>query len=174
MIGQFYQKTIGLGDFSAFAILFFGALLGWIYLKPFLESKDDLYYYKRTLKKLKNYPVIFELLLTQSMKISNPTDELGIQFKTTSPKFQVIKVCSPFCGSCAKVHPELERLVETGSIDLQIIFFPNGKMDDINTKTISHFLAINNKGDNKVTQEALNIWYTAKNKQQLRLKTISL
>jgi len=50
--------------------------------------------------------------------------------------------------------------VEAGNIDLQIIFFPNGSMDDLHAKTISHLLAINSKGDYMVTQEALDMWYT--------------
>ncbi|MEX2564418.1 MAG: DsbA family protein, partial [Cyclobacteriaceae bacterium] len=108
--------------------------------------------------------VIFDSLLSRSKKISHSTKGLGIQLKNESPRYQVIKVCNPYCGPCAKAHPELERLVEEGMIDLQIIFFPNGRMDDLHAKTISHFLAINSKGDGKQTQEALDHWYTAKDK----------
>lgn len=79
-------------------------------------------------------------------------------------KHKVTKVCNTYCGSCAKAHSELERLVEEGSIDKQIIFFPNDSMDDLQAKTIIHLLAINSKGDYMVTQEALDMWYTAEEK----------
>ncbi len=163
-IGQFYKGSIDLGIFSAFAVLFIGGLLGWMYLKPMLDAKDDIYHYKRNLKKIKNNPSIFGRLLTQSKKISNPTEGLGIRIKNKSPKYQVIKVCNPYCGPCAKAHPELERLVEEGSIDLQVLFFPNADMADPRTKTISHFLAIADKGDQQITRKALDQWYTSEQK----------
>jgi len=161
---QFYQYPIGLPAVAAFALFFIAALLGWIYLKPILDAKDKLYTYKRNLKKLKNDPVIFDSLLSRSKKINNPTRDLGILLKNESPRYQVIKLCNPYCGPCAKAHPELEGLVEDGSIDLQIIFFPNGSMDDLHARTISHLLAINSKGDPKVTQVALDQWYGAEKK----------
>ncbi|WP_163380245.1 cysteine peptidase family C39 domain-containing protein [Cyclobacterium sp. SYSU L10401] len=161
---QVYQHAIDLPAVAAFAFLFIASLLGWIYLKPILDAKDKHYTYQRNLKKLKSDPVIFDSLLTRSKKINNPTGDLGILLKNESPRYQVIKVCNPYCGPCSEAHPELERLVEEGIIDLQIIFFPNNSTDDLHAKTISHLLAINSKGDPKVTQEALDIWYAAEKK----------
>ena len=39
--------------------------------------------------------------------------------------------------------------------------FQTSKMDDLHAKTITHLLAINSKGNPKVTQEALDQWYSA-------------
>jgi thiol-disulfide isomerase/thioredoxin len=125
--------------------------------KAFKVSKEDFF-------NLKSDPVIFGSLLSRSKKINNPTGDLGILLRNVSPRFQVIKVCNPYCGPCSEAHPELERLVEEGIIDLQIIFFPNNSTDDLHAKTISHLLAINTKGDPKVMQEALDIWYAAEKK----------
>ncbi|WP_339905781.1 vitamin K epoxide reductase family protein [uncultured Cyclobacterium sp.] len=161
---QLFQHPIDLPAIAAFAFLFIGILLGWIYLKPMLEAKDLLFTYKRNLKKLKSDPVIFDSLLSRSKKLSHPTWDLGILLKNESARYQVIKVCNPYCGPCSEAHPELEGLVEDGTIDLQIIFFPNGSMDDHHAKTISHLMAINSKGDPKVTKKALDIWYTAEKK----------
>jgi len=161
---QIYLYPIDLPAVAAFAFLFIATLLVWIYLKPILDAKDKRYTYQRNLKKLKSDPVIFDILLSRSKKINNPTRDLGILLKNESSRFQVIKVCNPYCGPCSEAHPELERLVEEGIIDLQIIFFPNNSTDDLHVKTISHLLAIYSKGDPKVTQEALDIWYTAEKK----------
>jgi thiol-disulfide isomerase/thioredoxin len=161
---QVYQYPIDLPAVAAFAFLFIATLLGWIYLKPILDAKDKHYSYKRNLKKLKSDPVIFDSLLSRSKKINNPTWDLGILLKNESPRYQVIKVCNPYCGPCSEAHPELEGLLEEGIIDLQIIFFPNNSTDDLHAKTISHLLAINSKGDPKVMQEALDIWYAAEKK----------
>lgn len=164
LAGQSYLTPISLPDLSAVAFLFIAILLGWVYLKPILDAKDDLHTYKRNLKKLKSDAIIFDSLLSRSKKINNPAEELGILLKNESPRYQVIKVCNPYCGPCSEAHPELERLVEEGIIDLQIIFFPNNSTDDLHAKTINHLLAINSKGDPKVTHEALDQWYSAEKK----------
>jgi thiol-disulfide isomerase/thioredoxin/F0F1-type ATP synthase assembly protein I len=161
---QIYQYSIGFPAVSSFAFLFIATLLGWIYMKPILDAKEDLHTYKRNLKKLKTDPIIFDNLLSRSKKLRYPTDGLGIILKNKSPKYQVIKLCNPYCGPCAKAHPELERLVEAGSIDLQVIFVNNGNMDDLHARTISHFLAINSVGNPREMQEALDQWYTAEKK----------
>lgn len=158
-MGQFYQNPIRLIDFSAFSVLFLGVVLIWMYLKPILVKKDDYYNYKRNLKKIKSNPAIFGSLLSQSKMITNPVQGLGISIKSKSARYHVLKVCNPYCDPCAKVHPELERLVESGSIDLQILYFPNADMEDLKTKTISHFLAIAGKGDLQETRKALDQWY---------------
>jgi uncharacterized membrane protein len=157
-IGQFHHP-IEWTDFSEFAVLFLGVVLVWMYLKPILDKKNDFYNYKRNLKKFKSNPAIFESLLSQSKKINNPTEGLGILIKNKSPRYHVIKVSNPYCDPCAKAHPELERLVEDGSIDLQVLYFPNGDMEDPTTKTISHFLAIAAKEDQQETLKALDQWY---------------
>jgi thiol-disulfide isomerase/thioredoxin len=161
---QIYQYPIDLSAAASIAFLLIATLLGWIYMKPILDAKDKLYTYKRNLKKLKDDPVIFDSLLSRSKQIRHPTQDLGILLKNESPRYQVIKVCNPYCGPCSEAHPELERLVDAGNIDLQIIFFPNGSMEDLHAKTISHLLAINSKGEPKVTKDALDQWYSAEKK----------
>lgn len=133
-------------------------------VKPTLLSQNDLYVYKRGLGKFKSNPDVFEKLLSRSKKISNKTDGLGILLKSKSPKYQVLKVCNPYCGPCAKAHPVLEALYEKGGIELQIIFSTNADPEDPRTKTISHFLATDGKGDIDITRKALHSWYGAETK----------
>lgn len=161
LIGQFYTGEMVVENVLAFITFFLAAILGWMYLKPMLVSKDDLYLYKRSLGKFKNNPDVFERLLSQSRKISTKTDGLGIIFKSGFPRYRVLKICNPYCGPCAKAHPVLEKLYERGSIDLQIIFHTNADQDDLRTKTVSHFLAIDGKGDVDVTRKVLDSWYGA-------------
>jgi nitrate reductase NapE component len=94
-VQQIHRYPIDLSAVSVFAFIFIGILMGWIYLKPILDTKDNLYTYKRNLKKLKSNPVIFDSLLSRSKKIDKPTQDLGILLKNESPRYQVIKVCNP-------------------------------------------------------------------------------
>jgi hypothetical protein len=101
---QGYQHAIDLPTVAAFAFIFIGILLGWIYLKPILDAKEKRYTYQRNLKKLKSDPVIFNSLLSRSKKINNPAKDLGILLKNESPRYQVIKVCNPYCGPCSEAE----------------------------------------------------------------------
>lgn len=160
-IGGFYTGELILENTLAFATFFLATILGWMYLKPHLASKKDLYQYKRNLAKFKSNPDVFEKLLSQSRKISNKPDGLGILLKSEAPKYRILKVSNPYCGPCAKAHTALEEIYKRGNIELQIVFSTNADPDDPQAKTVSHFLAIDGKGDTGITRKALDIWYGA-------------
>ncbi|SDA92115.1 hypothetical protein SAMN03080617_03511 [Algoriphagus alkaliphilus] len=128
-----------------------------------LGRQDELYKAKRDLAKLKSNKQLFQAAFSQSRKMQNVPQGLGILMKGETPKHQVIKVCSPYCNPCSRVHPVLESLFDTGNIDLQILFTP-GRGDEQKEKTVRHLLAIESKGDSKLTQQALDDWYGAEKK----------
>ncbi|MGS2762882.1 vitamin K epoxide reductase family protein [Sinomicrobium sp. M5D2P9] len=164
LFGEFYANNISLRDVSVFLVFFSTSLLGWKFLKPFLERDKEINFYKRSLKKIKNNQVVLQSLLSKSRKITNDTDNLGILLKNSAPKYQIIKVCNPYCGPCAKAHPVLDKLYKEGSIDLQIIFTARADNNDRKAKPVSHFLAIESKGDIEVVTTSLDRWYTAEQK----------
>ncbi|REG78343.1 vitamin K epoxide reductase family protein [Algoriphagus antarcticus] len=157
--GVFWEGEFYLSALSLFLFLFTGVIL----IRPMLERKDELYRSKRELAKLKSNKELFELSLLRSKKIKNDPQGLGILMKGEKPKNQVIKVCNPYCGPCARVHPVLESLFDRGNIVLHILFTP-GNGDEQKEKTVRHLLAIESKGNSKLTHQALDDWYGAERK----------
>ena len=103
-------------------------------------------------------------LLVQSKKIDPATAGLGVSIQNESAKYNVIKVCNPYCGPCAKAHPVLEDLVNKGAINLQVLFTAKADGKDVKAKPVGHFLAIDEQGNKKKTQQALDDWYHADKK----------
>ncbi|MEW4924704.1 cysteine peptidase family C39 domain-containing protein [Algibacter sp. 2305UL17-15] len=157
-LGGFYKSTFSFSEFPLLGLLFLIPIMVWSVLKPLLENKKELNLYKRGLKKIKNNPDVLDGLLLKSRKIETSLEGLGISLTSTSAKYNVIKVCNPYCGPCAKAHTVLEGLVNAGKINLQILFTAKSSTDTIG-KPVSHFLAIDAKGDKKRTQQALDEWY---------------
>ena len=120
--------------------------------------------HKRGLQKIKQNPAVLQGLLSKSRKITTPTDGLGISFTNPNAKYNVIKVCNPYCGPCAKAHPILEELLELEKINLQVLFTATADKNDHKTRAVGHFLAINAQGDDKKMRQALDEWYLAEQK----------
>ncbi|MFI2742921.1 vitamin K epoxide reductase family protein [Zhouia sp. PK063] len=145
-----------------YTALFLIPVLTWSRLKPVFNRNKELRTTKRSLKKIKNNPLVFKSLLENSNRIESSVEGLGIELKNLNPKFKVTKVCNPYCGPCATAHPYLHELYEKGLIDLQIIFTATNDENDRSLKPVRHLLAINNSGGD-ITQ-ALDDWYLANEK----------
>ncbi|WP_303317158.1 vitamin K epoxide reductase family protein [Flavivirga abyssicola] len=162
--GNYYQSTLAIEKLPLLFALVLLPILIWKLLKPLLEQEKETNVYKRGLKKIKHNPDVLEGLLVKSRKMTTNPKGLGISIINESAKYHVVKVCNPYCGPCAKVHPALEDLVNTGKINLQILFTAKADGKDANAKPVSHFLAIEAQGDIKKTQQALDDWYHAEQK----------
>ena len=162
-IGNFYTYNIQWLAIPLFIALFLIPLLAWKLIKPLLELEKQTNVHKRGLKKIKNNPHVFEGLLVKSRKVQTSTEGLGISIIHPKAKYNIIKVCNPYCGPCANAHPLLEELVNIGKINLQIIFTARS-IDDRNGKPVSHLLAIDQFYNKKKTQQALDDWYLADQK----------
>ncbi|WP_127137671.1 vitamin K epoxide reductase family protein [Flagellimonas oceanensis] len=135
----------------------------WSWLKPLLENGKELNLYKRGLKKIKNNPNVLNGLLVKNRKIETRTDGLGISFVNKDAKYNLIKVCNPYCGPCAKAHPVLDDLLREGKINLQVLFTASTDEGDRRNKPVKHFLALDEK-DNIQAHEAMDSWYLAEEK----------
>lgn len=151
-------------DLLVFAIFFAASILAWILLKPFLLGQNTLYAYKRKLANFKSDKEVFSHLLSGSKKVSSSPVGLGITLTNQASNYQVLKVCNPYCGPCARAHPILEHLHDQGIIDLQILFIPDENPESIKTKTINHILSISQENDSFTTKKALDSWYSANQK----------
>ncbi|MDO5969737.1 vitamin K epoxide reductase family protein [Flavivirga aquimarina] len=159
-----FFHTFKVFDTSLLGFLFLIPIISWKFLKPLLENQKETNLHKRGLKKIKNNSNVLEGLLVKSRKIETKPEGLGISINNTTAKYHIIKVCNPYCGPCAKAHPILEELVSAGKISLQILFNARADSKDNKAKPVSHFLAIDSKGDKKKTQQALDDWYLAEQK----------
>ncbi|PZX49103.1 peptidase C39-like protein [Algoriphagus ratkowskyi] len=146
-----------------FLFLFTGVILGGIFIQPMLGQEEEYYRVKRELSKFKTNKELFDISLSRSKKIRNMPQGLGVFLKGEHPRYHVIKVCNPYCGPCARVHPILENLFDKGNIDLQILFSPSYK-DERRRKMVGHLLAIQSKDNSKLMRKALDDWYGAKKK----------
>ncbi len=164
ILGGFYKGNIA----PETLLLFFAFLLipvaAWGLIRPLLEKERETNLYKRGLKRIKNNRDVFEGLLAKSRKITKDTKGLGIIIGSETAKFQVINVCNPYCFHCARTYPILDDLVKEGKIRLQIMFTASTVENDLTSKPVKHFLAIDALGDISKAKKAMGEWYNAEHK----------
>ena len=137
----------------------------WFLLKPLLLKAEEGKRSKRELARLKASPQIWEALLAKGKKIEAPADGLGIALGNPDAANTLIKVCNPYCGPCAKAHPEIEKLLEENdNLKVQIIFTVTADENDFKASPVKHLLAIAEKGNETLTKGALDDWYLADKK----------
>lgn len=160
-LNRFYSFDFQYESIVLLIATFLFPILSWKIIKPLLKKKKDFNLYKRGFRKIKNNPEVFKALLSNSKKIHKSTEGLGISFFNESAKYNIIKVCNPYCSPCAKAHPILDNLFEQGKINLQILF--NAK-DNSNAKPVHLFLAVDAENDKQKTLQTLNDWYHSNQK----------
>lgn len=163
LFAGYNQNGIAVETIPLLLALLLLPILVWSWVKPLIEAKKETNIFKRGLKKIKNNPDVLFGLLAKSRKIITPAQDLGISLVNKNTKYDVIKVCNPYCGPCAKAHPILEDLVQKGIINLQILFTSKAE-DEHMAKPVRHLLAIDAFGDGLKTQAALDDWYNAEPK----------
>lgn len=125
------------------------------------EGKRHLQAFRRIKSNLR----IFESLLLRERTCTPPAIGMGITLGDPEAKNSIIKVCNPYCGPCAKAHPDIENLLrQNRDLKVTIIFTATGEADDRRTPPVQHLLAIAAGGDQADTQKALNDWYLAPTK----------
>jgi hypothetical protein len=147
-----------LWEISLFGLIFLGSILAWLGLKPYLSAAQELPKAKSKLARILSNQEIFDSLLSGARAIKNSPEGLGIFLHGKQAQYHILKVCNPYCGPCAKTHPVLEQLFDTGKIDLQIIFLSGGN-EETRLDTVRHLMALAAKGDVTQTRQALDTWY---------------
>ena len=155
---NYYKMPVNFESLPLLGVLILIPIIGWTFLKPLLKQSKEINFHKRALKKIKHNPYVLDGLLSKSRKIEHSTEGLGISLTNDTAKYDIVKVCNPYCGPCAMAHPIFEELLESGKINLQILF-PSSISDTKNSEPIRHFLAINEHADEHKMQEALDDWY---------------
>lgn len=142
------------------------SVLSWYALKPYLAKARDADLYAAAYKRLQYNPDIFNDLLRQQAKAPDGWKELGISIGNPNARTTIIKVCNPYCGPCAKVHSELEEIIEHNrNVQLKIIFTSRNSKNDIGAVVVKHLLAIAEEGSAAKTQQSLDDWYLPEKKE---------
>ncbi len=156
-------QPITISTLSTIITAFILPIITWYLLKPNLFKAEEGKRNKRELMRIKYNPQIFEALLTKQKRIEKSTEGLGITLGNLKATNTIIKVCNPYCGPCAKAHPEIEKLLEeNNNLKVQIIFM--GASNEIKAMPIKHLLAIAEKDNESLTKQALDDWYLVKEK----------
>ncbi|MCL7986600.1 thioredoxin domain-containing protein [Sphingobacterium sp. lm-10] len=150
---------------SLTAMLSISFLIAGYFMIPLLKKAKDSKDYERKWKKMRYNSDIFYGLLQKSDSIMTPAEGLGIVVGNPDAKLEILKVCNPYCGPCAKAHPELEEIIQHNpNVKVRIIFTASGEDSDRKTAPVSHLLAIEEMLGASVVQKALDDWYLAEEK----------
>ena len=133
----------------------------WYGLKPIFKKAKDHNLYAAAYRRLQYNPNLFNSLLQEQTRIPDGWQQLGITVGNTNATTTIIKVCNPYCNPCAEAHPLLEKIIARNSdVQVKILFVQNKK----NKVVVKHLLAIAADNDRTKTQQALDDWYLAEDK----------
>ncbi len=140
-------------------------ILLWYYLKPVFQKAKDSDEYQNAFKRLLYNPENFNQLLKTQKKVADGWEKIGITIGNEDAENTIIKVCNLYCGPCARAHQKLEEVIKlTPHFKIKIIFNNTNHVNDIGNKPIRHLLSIASQNNLKLTQNAVNDWYTATKK----------
>lgn len=148
---------------TLFITLFF--IISTYIFVPIIKSARDNRKTEKKWKKLRYNPDMFQALLDKSDRVTASTEGLGIVVGNPHAKNEIIKVCNPYCGPCAKAHPELENILKNNfDVKVRIIFTASGDDDDMLSEPVKHLLAIQEKNGQEAVHHALDDWYLPQEK----------
>lgn len=150
-----------------FVVLFLGlATMLLVYFAiPVIKRSNESKEYRNKWMKLRYNPSIFNSLLQNSNAVTVTSNDLGILIGDEHASIEIIKVCNPYCGPCAKAHPELDDIIRNNKdVRIRVIFTASGDEQDIKTAPVQHLLAIQEKYGKSKVHEALDAWYMSPNK----------
>lgn len=146
-------------------LLYLLPALVWYAVKPYILRLQGAKNTKREYLRIKFNAEIFDTLLKKQKPITASAEGLGISLGSPTATHELIKVCNPYCGPCAKAHPKIEALLEQHSdLKARIIFTVPNEEDNVMIKPVKHLLAIDEKKDEAITKRALDDWYLPEKK----------
>jgi uncharacterized membrane protein len=134
-------------------------------LIPALRKAKENSQLTQELQRLKHSEEIFTAVLEKQKAIEHSTEGLGITMGNPNAKIKLVKVCNPYCGPCARAHTPVEELLHNNpNLQVQMIFTAADDDHDIRAQPVRHLLAIDQKQDATLTEQALDDWYLAEKK----------
>ncbi|MBY0477001.1 MAG: thioredoxin domain-containing protein [Chitinophagaceae bacterium] len=163
---EYYKPLIS--SLPAYYILlttFLLPVLFWFFVKPYMLQSKEAEEYRKRFYRMKRDGRIFEALLAKQKRVTISTEGLGITLGNPQATNTIVKVCNPYCGPCAKAHPEMHELLHANDdLKVQILFTATAVQTDRRSKPVKHLLAIAEKKDQQLTEQALDDWYLSETK----------
>lgn len=135
-----------------------------VVVRVLLKTEKEAAQYKVAFKQLKLNEAVFEVLSSGQKAVTENTQGLGILLGNPQAANRLIKVCNPYCGPCAEIHPEIEHLVRQYPDDLQVQIIFTATDNDKAALPVRHFMALSELADKTLLNRALDEWYSAKEK----------
>jgi uncharacterized membrane protein len=162
--------AIGLGNFSfTFSYsslqLYLGVVLLpvllWYGLKPVLLRAKDKEKYEAAYKRLYTRKDVFELSLSDRELAPDGWDYMGIHKGNPNAENIILKICSPLCTHCFRTYSVFNDIVNNNhNVRLVILYdVDSDGADDERRFPVMHFLALEENGDKKAVQGAMDYWY---------------
>jgi hypothetical protein len=146
-------------------LLYLLPVMLWYAIKPYILQLQEAKNTKREYLRIKFNTEVFDTLLKKQKPITESVEGLGISLGNPAAGNELIKVCNPYCGPCAKAHPKIDALLEQHSnLKARIIFTAPNDENNMMTKPVRHLLAVEEKKDEILTKKALDDWYLAEEK----------
>jgi uncharacterized membrane protein len=144
---------------SSYFIAAFGLpTAAWWLLRPLLVKAAQGESAVRRLDRLKRNEHVFGALWAQSDRLRNDPAGIGITIGNESAEHSLLVVSSPFCGPCAKAHPQLERLIDTGKWKARLIF-SIVEEDPYAIKIVNTFFHAADGGGEAELRRTLHAWF---------------
>jgi protein-disulfide isomerase/uncharacterized membrane protein len=163
-----YSLSFGEGRGEAMSILLICLLspvILWILLKPLLLKVQQLQPLKQQLRKFKYNTELFNNMLKEQPKYTQPDDSWSIVLGNVEADDCITMVTNPYCPPCSKTHKLLDELLaDRGDIQARIVFTANNTDEDIKTPVSRHLMALNSLPDKRIVRKALHDWYEQKQK----------
>lgn len=134
------------------------AALGWVLLRPVLESAQEQRGDHQELMAFKRNPILFGALLRrQELMPTLPTDLRTVWLGQPDAPHVLTIVTNPYCGPCKQQHKDIETLLgQSSAVRVRLIFFTSEVASDNVTRLARHLLAL----DPARVHEALTTWFT--------------
>jgi uncharacterized membrane protein len=160
-----YPVVLTPGSLLSVAVIFALPAIVWYAVSPvvsgFLKNRNSRF----ELARLKHDPVLFKKIISDQRRFEMPSQDIGILLGNRNARHTITKICNPYCKPCAKAHEELKEVLKNNNVRLQIVFAATTDPGDRRGLPVKHFLAIASKGNEHLTEEALDHWYLGEEKE---------
>ncbi|MBL7726598.1 MAG: thioredoxin domain-containing protein [Dinghuibacter sp.] len=163
---NFPEQTVWLAAVISILI----PVLGWLLLRPVFQKAITAPLYQVAYKRLLNHPDTINSALKQQESATPGWETLGITMGNKNAEHTILKVCNPHCGPCSFAHTTFKKLLhQFPGVKLQIIFTTTLREADRGLPIVRHLMAIQETGNAKEMENALDDWYLAEKKDYNQL-----